>query len=162
MPLTTSRHGFAILESEPEDCPCCGQPLPSRSSARGRPRTYCGADCREFTAAMSVVMAKIGPVAARCDTASWKAIRGQVWQMTNTRSATKGTTKAPLSIQVQIVESDNGITMVPPTHKSWNSAWRAVDALTGSRTARSYCRKAKTKKNGLTHVIRVPRSKVQA
>lgn len=160
MALITSSHGFQILENEPSECGCCGLPMPSRSSARGRPRQWCGEDCREYQAALSVLQDKIEAIQKKATTSAWKDKRSELWQLTNCRSATRGTTQAAKAIQVQIVEADNTITVVEPTHKSWNVAWKAVDALTGGRQGRQYCRKAKTRKNGLTHVIRVPRSKV--
>lgn len=160
MPLVTSKYGHQILDSEPDTCGVCGSPMPDRASARGRPRHHCGADCRELAAAISVVTDKIGPVADCATPARWRQIRGTLWGLANTRSATRGVPSRPVQVQVSwYAPAHHGHPRVyapVSTHASWTAAWRAVDRLTGSKARRRWCVKRRLRTDEHTHEILVP------
>lgn len=68
-------------------CRFCGTSFPvAHHGKRGRPPEHCSKECREASAAMSVLDKWLGPVAKRADVEHWQQIRFQLWSLANSSS----------------------------------------------------------------------------
>ena len=76
--------------TEERHCEVCGRPFEMRVGVKGRPQRYCDDQCREFNAALSVLMKYIDVVRERCTKASWKFVRSRLFELCNLRPWNKG------------------------------------------------------------------------
>ena len=68
-------------------CAQCGTRFPKRFGGRGRPQEYCSEDCREFAAALTILLKWAAPVAKRSTAAAWSGVRTQLWSLANAAPA---------------------------------------------------------------------------
>ena len=68
-------------------CIQCGTAFPKRIGGRGRPPEYCSEECREFSAALTILKKWAGPVANRSTAAAWSGVRTDLWSLANAAPA---------------------------------------------------------------------------
>ena len=68
-------------------CAQCGTRFPKRFGGRGRPQEYCSEECREFSAALTILKKWAEPVAKRSTAAAWSGVRRDFWSLANASPA---------------------------------------------------------------------------
>lgn len=68
-------------------CSQCGTRFPKRFGGRGRPQEYCSEECREFSAALTILKKWAEPVAKRSTAAAWSSARRDFWSLANASPA---------------------------------------------------------------------------
>jgi hypothetical protein len=68
-------------------CAQCGTRFPKRFGGRGRPQEYCSEECREFSAALTILKKWAEPVAKRSTAAAWSNVRRSFWSLANASPA---------------------------------------------------------------------------
>ena len=77
-------------------CPCamCGQSFrPSVAGMPGRPREFCSKECRECSAALTILDRWLTTVAARAVPLAWLTVRGRLFGMSTLRAWNRGVTR---------------------------------------------------------------------